>query len=219
MTLTHQQQVTAVVGFVHHVTGNQQSGAAVGQIMELAPQIRAQHRVETHRRFVQHEQLGPADQRAGQRYPGALASGKVSTVGGAVVGQPHQLDSRVGRVAVEPVQRREVADVVDDSQVVVNGRVLRHVSDASAQHGRPGRPAQDCDPTCGDDLGADDAAHQGGLAAAGRTEQAGDGAARNLYRKSCSAGLLPRITRRCLISTAMRSPLGSNSSLDELIIR
>ena len=68
------------------------------------------------------------------------------------------------------------------AQVVVDGGVLRDVADAVPQFGRTCRTAQHRHRALGDDLGADDAAHQRRLAAAGRAEQAGDGAARDLHR-------------------------------------
>ena len=91
---------------------------------------------------------------------------------------------------VHAVQRAEVAHVVDDAQVVVDGRILRHVADAPAQGSGAGRLAEDRDAARGEDLGSDDAAHQRGLAAARRAEQAGDGAAGDLDRQVVDRGAL-----------------------------
>ena len=133
VAVAHQQQVTAVVGFVHHVAGDQQRGPAAGEIGELLPEVCPQHGVQPHCRFVENQQLGLADQRARQRHPGALTTGEIAAIGGAVIGQPHPIDRGVGGAAVESVKRRKVADVVDDPQIVVDRRVLRQVSDAAAQ--------------------------------------------------------------------------------------
>ena len=133
LTVAHQQQVTAVVGFVHHMAGDQQRGPGAGQVGELLPQICAQHGIQTHGRFVEHQQLGPADQRTRQRHPGPLTAGEVAAVGRAVIAETHQINRRVGGAAVKTVKRREIADVVDDPQVVVDRWVLRQVADPAAQ--------------------------------------------------------------------------------------
>src|SRR6185369_17324130 len=80
------------------------------------------------------------------------------------------------------IQRREVAHVVDDSQVVVDGGVLGDIADAVPQVSRPCWAAEHRDRPLVDDLGADDAPHQRGLTAPRWAEQAGDRAARDLYR-------------------------------------
>jgi hypothetical protein len=55
-----------------------------------------------------------------------------------MVAQPDRIDGGVGGAGIHAVQRGEVAYVVDDSQIVVDGRVLRHVSDPTAQGGGSG---------------------------------------------------------------------------------
>jgi hypothetical protein len=94
--------------------------------------------------------------------------------------EAHRGDRLIGSRGIGSVQRAEISHVVDDSQIVVNGRILRDVSDAIAQFGRAGRPSQHRHGSAGDDLRADNTAHQRGLAAPGRPEQPGDGAAGDL---------------------------------------
>ena len=113
-----------MVGFVHYVAGNQQRGSAAGEFDELFPQIHAQHGIQAHCGFVEHQQRGLADQRAGQRRPGALSTGKVAAVRGSVICQADAFNGVIGGPAVVAVQRREVPHVVDDAQVVVDGWVL-----------------------------------------------------------------------------------------------
>lgn len=172
-----------MVGFVHDVTGDQQRGSGARKIRELLPKIHPQYGVEAHCGFVEHEQIRPADKRARQRSPGALTAGEVAAVRAAVICQTHPLDGVIGGATVDSIQRREVANVVDDPQVVVNGRVLRHVPDSSAQCGRSGGMTEHGDRARGHDLSAHDAPHQRGLAATGRSEQPGDGAAGDPYRE------------------------------------
>jgi hypothetical protein len=58
------------------------------------------------------------------------------------------------------------------------------------QFGRTRGPAEHADGALGDDLGADDAADQGGLAAAGWAEDAGDGSGCDVNRDVFEGGAL-----------------------------
>ena len=108
----HQQQVIAVVGFVHDVAGSQQGGPATGQLGELLRKIHPQYGVEPHRGLVENQQIRLADQGARQRCPGALAAGKVAAEGGSVIAEPDPLDRRIGGLAGHAVQGGEVTNVV-----------------------------------------------------------------------------------------------------------
>jgi hypothetical protein len=121
-----------------------------------------------------------------------------------MIRQTHPLDRRICGPAVETVQRREVSNVVDDPQVVVDGLpaglpstvtvpdvviwlpTMQRISVVFPHPDGPSRPVM--------------------LPFAISTE------------KSCSAGRLPRITRRWLMLTAGSEPPGINSSRDEVII-
>src|SRR4051812_11872855 len=107
-----------------------------------------------------------------------------------MVAQTDGVDGLVGGAAIHAVQRGKVADVVDDSQVVVDGGVLRHVADPSARGSGPGGMPDPRDRSRRDDLRADDGSHQGGLAAARRAEKAGDRATRDLDRQIVYRGPL-----------------------------
>ena len=64
-----------MVGLVHDVARNEQCRSALGELVELLPQVDAQHGVEADGGLVEHQQFGMGYQRAGQRRPGALTSG------------------------------------------------------------------------------------------------------------------------------------------------
>ncbi|COY44239.1 Uncharacterised protein [Mycobacterium tuberculosis] len=49
-----------------------------------------------------------------------------------MIAQVHRFDHLIGGLPVDAAEFGEVADVVDHPQVVVNGRVLRHVSNPMA---------------------------------------------------------------------------------------
>ena len=54
--VAHQQQLVAAVGLVHHVAGDQQGRAVLGERAEGRPEVAPQDRVETDCRLVEHEQ-------------------------------------------------------------------------------------------------------------------------------------------------------------------
>ena len=68
-TLAHEQQQLALGRLVHHVAGHQDGGAPLGQGVEGGPQLAPQERVEADGGLVQHQQVGPPDQRDPQRDP------------------------------------------------------------------------------------------------------------------------------------------------------
>ena len=107
-----------------------------GQRAELRPQLVAQHRVLADGRLVEHQQLGLADHRAGQRGPAALAAGEGADelVGG--VGEPDVADRLVGVGRAEPVERGEVAGVLPHRQVGVDAGRLGEVADLAPQRRR-----------------------------------------------------------------------------------
>ena len=75
-SLTEQKDGVAAVRLVHHVARYEQRHAALGEPVEQLPEIAAQHRIEADRRLVQHQQVGRAEQRRGQRHAGALSAGE-----------------------------------------------------------------------------------------------------------------------------------------------
>ena len=121
--------------------------------------------------------------------------------------------------AVGPVQRREVAHVVDHPQVVVDGGVLRDIADAAAQFDGSGGPAEHRDRARRDELRADDAPHQRRLAAAGRTEQPGDGAPGDPHRDVVQGSALAANHRQMVDRNGGLGTRWINSSLDEVIMR
>jgi hypothetical protein len=58
VALAHQQEVAAMVGLVHDVARNEQCCSAPGELVELLPQVDAQHGVKTDGGFIKHQQFG-----------------------------------------------------------------------------------------------------------------------------------------------------------------
>nr|BFF19125.1 hypothetical protein GCM10025730_26460 [Promicromonospora thailandica] len=58
------------------MAGDQERAPLGGEPAEHRPQVAPQHRVQTHRGLVEHEQLRVADQGRGQRDPGPFAPGQ-----------------------------------------------------------------------------------------------------------------------------------------------
>ena len=55
-----------MVGLVHDVARNEQCCSAPGELVELLPEVDAQHGVKADGGFVEHQQFGMRHQRAGQ---------------------------------------------------------------------------------------------------------------------------------------------------------
>lgn len=66
MAVTHKQQVPAAVGLVHDMAGHQKRDAAFRQRVELFPEVCPQHWVQADCGFVEDQQIGLTDQRAGK---------------------------------------------------------------------------------------------------------------------------------------------------------
>ena len=111
-----------------------------------------------------------------------MAAGKIAAQRGSVIVEADGGHRFVGVRGVCAGQCREVPDVVDDSQVVVDRRILSDIADPVSQVDRARRVPQHHNGSLRDDLRPDDAAHQGGLAASGRAEQSGDRAPCDLHR-------------------------------------
>ena len=177
----------AALGLVHDVGGDQQGGAAVGgEGVEELPQVAAQDGVEADGGLVEDQQFRGAEERDREGDPAALAAGEVPGEGVGVGGEVHVGDgafdvlvpvSGGGPAGVE--DRREVGQVLSDRQVVVDGGVLGDVADAGAQGGVARGAAEHLQGAGDLGLGADDRAHQGGLAAARGAQQSGDLAVRH----------------------------------------
>ena len=62
----HQHELVAALGLVHDVARDEQRRAAVGECVELRPELGAQHRVEADGRLVEDEHLRVAEKRRGE---------------------------------------------------------------------------------------------------------------------------------------------------------
>ena len=150
---------------------------------DLDPQLGAQRCVEVGEGLVQQDHRGARGQRPRERHALQLAARERGRHAVLEAGQAHQRE-RVGdaRAAVRGAPRQAVGDVAGDAHVREEGRVLEDHADAAPLGRDEGRRAGE-DPVVDADLAgvgalqAGDAAQEGGLAAAARTEQ-GDQPAR-----------------------------------------
>ena len=146
--VAHQEQPVAAGGLVHHVARDEEARADVGEPVEQVPQVDAEQRVEADGRLVEHEQVGCAEERRGERDPAALAARqrRDELVGvGAEVGR---LDGpRRRRPCRRPEHAAEVGEVLPHGQVVVDARRLRDVADAVPE-GRRIPPARRAPSPC-----------------------------------------------------------------------
>ncbi len=161
---------------------DEQCDAAVGgEGVEEVPQVPAEHGVEADGRLVQDQEFGVAEERDREGYPAASAAGEVPGEHVGVRGEGDVVEGAVDRLLAGGAGRPsgvqylgEVREVLADGEVVVHGRRLRDVAGPGTQRGVSGGPAEDVERAGDVRLGAGDRAHEGGLAAAGGAEEAGD---------------------------------------------
>ena len=72
--LAHQQQPVAPLGLVHHVAGDEDDLAGVGEAMEERPQVAAQDGIEADGGLVEDEHVGVAEEGDGEA--GARRAGR-----------------------------------------------------------------------------------------------------------------------------------------------
>ena len=192
VAFAHQQQVATVIGLIHHVARDDERGSGARQRVELLPQVDAQDGVQADRRLVEHQQFGVADECGGQRYPGALSAGQVAAQRCSMILEADRVDGVLCVPGVGAVQRAEVTDPAGWPSTVTDPAATIWVPTMQRINVVLPQPDGPSSPVM--------------VPRAICTE------------KSCSAGRLPRITRRCSIETAGSAPFRSNSSLDELIM-
>jgi hypothetical protein len=131
--LAHQQQPVAACRLVHHVTGDQQRRSLAREPVEQRPEIAPEHGIEADGRLVEHEQVGLAEQRDGERHARALAARQRARepVAGAGEVDGGERPPDLTRRHVE--HGGEVAQVLGDREIGVDRRRLRHVRDATPQ--------------------------------------------------------------------------------------
>ena len=148
-----------------------------------------------------------------------MAAGQIAAQGGSVISEANRVNGGIGGSGVHPIQRGEVADIVDDPQIVIDRRVLGHVSDPVAQLGptRPVGPSTVTVPAVMIWVPT--------MLRISVVLPQPDGPSRPVMvpraiwtDRSWIAGRLPRITRRWSMTTTGSTPRLSNSSLDEVII-
>ncbi len=170
--LAHQQQPVTPLRLVHDVAGDEDGAARVRQAVEELPQVAAQHRVQAHRRLVEYEQVGVAEQGDSEAGTAALASREAPDHLVAVVTEGHRVDGLADRGAADAEDAGEEGEVLRDREVVVDAGGLGDVADPGPQRRAARGLAQHLDRSRADLLRADEAPHQRGLAAPARPEQA-----------------------------------------------
>jgi hypothetical protein len=161
----------ATGGLVHHVARDEQAGAGVGELVEGLPELAAEDRIDVDGRLVEHEQLRFPEQRDRERGARELAAGERSRHLPGLAGQADEPDHLLDPRARGAEDAGEVAQILLDGQVGVDGWCLGDVGDAPAQRRRPGRLAEHRHAAALDDLNADDRAHERRLPRAARAEQ------------------------------------------------
>ncbi len=172
--VAHEQQPVAALGLVHHVAGDQDRRAVIGEPVEQLPQVLSQDRIETDRRLVEHEEVGPVQQRDREADPRPLAAAEPADHLVGLTAEVDGVDDSGDLVLAHTEDPGEEVQVLDDAEVVVDAGGLGDVADPVAQLPRPGGDAEDQDGARDPGLDADQDAHQRGLSAARRSEQAGD---------------------------------------------
>ena len=200
--VAQEQQRIAAVGLVHHVTGDKEGRAGVGQRVEKLPEVSPQHRVESDGRLVQDEQLRPAEQRCPERDPGPLPAGEA--VDDAVLPLPADRPRRSSprRARGRPRGCARSSEVLADGQIAVDRWRLGDVADTTAQLARPRRPIEHHDLARVDDLHADDRTDQCRLAGAARTRSPVTEPAATSSERSRRTTFRPRDTRSLSIRIA-----------------
>ena len=176
LPVAHEQQPIAAGGLVHDVARDEQGGSGIREPVEQLPELHAQHGVEADRRLVEHEQLRSSEQGGGERDPGALAARERADDAAGVRREVGLLDDAGDIRSRRAEHGAEVGDVLRHREVVVDARGLRHVADPVPERRAAGRLAEHRDGSRLHHLHADDGAHEGGLAAPARPEQADDAA-------------------------------------------
>ena len=188
------------------VVGDVDAGVAVGVVQpaHLEPHLLAQVGVEARERFVEQQRVGFDDQRAGERDALLLPAGKLPRVPlrerGEVRGRQDGRDLPGDGGPIELPHLEAVGDVLDDRHVRPERVRLEHHRDV-ALLGRQSAAGRGHHAIAEEDLPAGrldetgDQAQRGGLAAAGRPEQADQLPMLDLERDAVERGLVAEALR------------------------
>ena len=200
--------MVAAVSLVHHVRRDQQRRPVGRQPVERLPELAPQPGVEADRWLVEHEQLWRPEQGDGERCSRPLAAGEIADEGRGAVAEANGRDDRDDALTSSD-QGSEVPQVLEHSQVRVDGRCLGHVRNALPQLRCSGRQAEHGDAATCHSLHADDRAQERRLAATAWTEEARDDTRRHVDRQA-PGGPCARLVRRT--DRARRRPARRRSS-------
>ena len=138
VAVAHEQELVALGRLVHDVARDEQRRARRGELVEGLPELGAQHGIEADRRLVEHQHVGPAEQRGRERDPRALAARERARDAALEPAQADGLDHLADARRVGPDDGGEEAQVLLDAEIAVDRRRLRHVADPAAQRSRAG---------------------------------------------------------------------------------
>ena len=94
----HDRELVAqALGLIHVVRRQQDRPAGLLEFLDQVPQLPPCLRIETGRRFVEKEQIGIADERAGEREALLLAAGQIADPGRALLLELHERARTTGR--------------------------------------------------------------------------------------------------------------------------
>ena len=109
--------VAQPLGLLHVVGGQQDRAPARAKARDQIPELPPRLRIQARGRLVEEQQLGLADQRAGQRQPLALAAGELTDPGLGLLPELDQVDHLAGRRAA-PIEAPEETDGLGDGELL-----------------------------------------------------------------------------------------------------
>src|SRR6266498_753068 len=131
--LVDEAERVAQLGLVHVVRRHHDRRPSVHEPPDQRPEVAARDRVHARGRLVEEDEPGRVDERAGQREALAVAAGELARelpfAAGEVGELSHLRDARGAQGARHHVRARVEHEVLDHGEVVVEGKLLRHVPD------------------------------------------------------------------------------------------
>ena len=131
---------TAALGLVHVVRGDEKGDALAGELEEQIPQRAARHRVDASGGLIQKHNFGRVDDGAGKCKPLLPSAGELAGAAihvGLDTGQGLQFACAFGgAISGKAVDASIEIHVFGDSEIFVQAKLLRHVSDVPANLGR-----------------------------------------------------------------------------------
>jgi hypothetical protein len=177
LAMIENRQAMAAFGFVHQMRRHENRRAGIDEIEQRVPEFTPRLRIDRAGRFVEQEQVGLVQHRRGQGEALFLPARQRAGEPVAQVAEPVALeqfpDARGCICARELMHGGNEVEVLVDREVFVQGKPLRHVTDAALELlGLLGNPeTEHFDLACGRQQQAAQHADRRRLARAVRTEE------------------------------------------------